>query len=220
MDKPIENYTARTMARFYCGEIPKTAKRIIFTDQPVPEGITMLDEDGIANADNTLVLWREDDTYYISTQRPGKKITPPHLLNFFFQGRSQLEYMDASMLDMSEVWSTEYMFAKCTSLREIKGMETWDTSSIENMTSMFDGCESLENIDGLSSWSVEGVNHMNYMFYHCNSLRDISPLLSWHLSARTSYTKMFAACPNLCNTESFRTFLNRVAYLKLAGIEV
>lgn len=55
------------------------------------------------------------------------------------------------------------MFNHCSSLIKIDGLETWDTSNIEDMSTMFNSCELLETLD-LSTWNTIKVTDMSYMF--------------------------------------------------------
>ena len=70
------------------------------------------------------------------------------------------------------------LFAACSSLKAIDGIENWDLSSAENMESMFESCMSLEDISFLSNWDMSNVENIFEMFRDCYSLRDAS-CLNW-----------------------------------------
>lgn len=81
-----------------------------------------------------------------------------------------------------------YMFANCSSLQKIQGMET---SNITTMSQMFYGCTSLVEVPTMNTSKVKS---MNFMFYNCKSLETI-PLLD--TSSVTNMNNMFNSCTNL-----------------------
>ena len=46
------------------------------------------------------------------------------------------------------------MFYRCSSLRDIKGLEKWNVSNGNNFSYMFYGCSSLLDIKGLEKWNI------------------------------------------------------------------
>ena len=65
--------------------------------------------------------------------------------------------------------SLAYLFAWHHGLKEIDGLDKFDTSNVTDMSYMFDGCESLTTID-VSNFDTLHVEYMGYMFDGCNSL--------------------------------------------------
>ena len=64
--------------------------------------------------------------------------------------------------------SFENMFSGCSNLNSLD-LSTFNTSNVTNMRCMFDGCKSLKNLD-LSTFSTNNVADMSEMFSECKSL--------------------------------------------------
>ena len=97
----------------------------------------------------------------------------------------------------NKIEDMESMFGSCTSLTELSGLETWDTSNISKMEYMFSNCASLTDLSGLENWDISKANKLWDMFYGCSSLEDISPLANWDTSQVTSMASMFNGCFSL-----------------------
>lgn len=79
--------------------------------------------------------------------------------------------------------SLECMFAGCTSLKEIVGIEDWDITGSTALGCMFAGCESLKKLD-LSKWSLSENTSINHMFYD-TGLEELS-IAGWDVSKLAS----------------------------------
>jgi len=66
-------------------------------------------------------------------------------MSAIFLSCQELEYLDLTNFDTSNVNDMSWMFTNCEKLKEIKGINNFNTSQVENMESMFLGCM-LENI--------------------------------------------------------------------------
>ena len=66
----------------------------------------------------------------------------------------------------------ESLFHGCSKLKEITGINKFNTSKVNNMGSMFYFCEGLEYLD-LSNFNTSQVNYMGYMFYGCKKLKEL-----------------------------------------------
>ena len=64
------------------------------------------------------------------------------------------------------------MFNECHKLKEIKGINNFRTSKVNNMIAMFQECNKLGYID-LSNFNTSNVTDMGWMFYKCQKLKDI-----------------------------------------------
>ena len=64
-----------------------------------------------------------------------------------FQSCSELQYLDLTNLDTSNVTNMEYIFDKCSKLKEIKGSNTFITSKVKTMEGMFRFCFELQYLD-------------------------------------------------------------------------
>lgn len=82
-----------------------------------------------------------------------------------FNGMEELLKIDISYWNVSNVKNMDSMFAGCTNLEKIVGIEDWDVSNVKNMESMFEGCESFNQ--DISNWNVHNVKEITAMFKDC-----------------------------------------------------
>ena len=59
-----------------------------------------------------------------------------------------------------------YMFNKCHELKEIKGINKYNTNKVTNMEGMFEESNELEYID-LSNFITNNVTNFGLMFSQC-----------------------------------------------------
>ena len=89
-----------------------------------------------------------------------------------FKGCSQLEEIDLSHFDTSNVEDMNNMFAECFFLKYLN-LSFVNTSKVRSFKTMFDTCESLTSLD-LSYFDTSKVENMDSMFSGCNSLNDLN----------------------------------------------
>ena len=70
----------------------------------------------------------------------------------------------------------EFMFDECYKLKEIKGINTFNTSKVQNMRAMFKECKEIEYLD-LSNFNTSNVSNMEYMFCYCDKLKTLTKKL-------------------------------------------
>ena len=92
-----------------------------------------------------------------------------------FQLCKELEYLDLSNFDTSNVNDMEGMFNKCNKLKEIKGINQFNTVKVKNMRVMFHNCYELKYLD-LSNFDTSKVTNMIGMFDSCNKLKYLNLL--------------------------------------------
>lgn len=80
-----------------------------------------------------------------------------------------LKKVDASNWDTSEVSFMTYIFGKCERLEEVKGIEHWDVSKVEQASSAFMDCVLLKA--DLSNWSMDSIRNKTKMFYHAKGIK-------------------------------------------------
>ena len=150
------------------------------------------------------------------------EVRPTSLYKWFY-GFSELEDLDFTNLDTSDVTTMGFMFDRCsiTSL-DLSGFDTsnvinmdgmfyycanlidlnvsgFDTSSAMSMDGMFQDCESLTSLD-LSGFDTTNVEDMSSMFYGCNSLTDLD-ISGFDTSKVTSMSYMFYYCTSLASLD-------------------
>ena len=101
----------------------------------------------------------------------GKIVCDDDILRFIVRQRysQNHEVIDVSDLDVSKCSNIVSLFLNMCDLKEIKGLNTWDTKNITDMSGMFMGCHSLISID-LSGLNLSNVKHVNSMCSGCYSL--------------------------------------------------
>ena len=61
------------------------------------------------------------------------------------------------------------MFMGCSNL-EFIDLSSFDTSNVNNMAAMFNNCNKLKEIKGINKFNTNKVTHMSAMFQECNVL--------------------------------------------------
>ena len=97
------------------------------------------------------------------------------------------------------------MFAGCTNLTTINGIEQWDTSNVTSMNYTFGGCEQLSGID-VSNFNTSNVIDMGAMFCMCSSLTSLN-VSNFDTSNVENMSGMFDSCSSLTelNVSNFNT---------------
>ena len=80
--------------------------------------------------------------------------------------------LDLSNFYTSNVFDMSYMFNKCYQLKEIKGINKFNTINVNNMKDIFVECKEIEYLD-LSNFNTSNVTNMNCMFNKCYKLKEI-----------------------------------------------
>ena len=88
------------------------------------------------------------------------------------------------------------MFGECQNLTEIKGIETFDTSSSGNFAAMFQSDRKIKEID-CSSFDTSNTSFLHYMFAGCDSLERIIGIENFNTSKNRTFRNMFASCRKL-----------------------
>ena len=120
---------------------------------------------------------------------------------FFDKGKN-----DVKIIIKNKLTNLEGMFANCTILRDIKGLEYLDTNEVNNFSNMFFGCSSLSNIKALENWNVSNGNNFSNMFFGCSSLSSIKALENWNVSNVNNFSYMFYGCLSLSDLKGLQNW--------------
>ena len=101
-----------------------------------------------------------------------------------------LEYIDVTNWNLSRAKKITGLFGSSYA-NEIKGLETWDTTNIEDMINMFYEAKNVKSLD-LSSFNTENVTDMWGMFYNCTSLKTILVSNKFKVEQVSSSNLMFS----------------------------
>ncbi len=102
----------------------------------------------------------------------GSKISPVNTSRWFFG--MHVSSIDVSLLDMSNVTSTEEMFGE-TTVEEIVGLENWDMSNVRDAHNMFGwlcmGATTPVELSGIENWKFPGGANLSGMFMSSGAVR-------------------------------------------------
>lgn len=93
-------------------------------------------------------------------------------MSYMFSNMSKLTSVDFTGIDIQGAQDFSYMFAGDTSLKNLQGISTLDTSDGIDFSHIFDGCQSLTSID-LSNWNLSKAKDMSAMFSNCRKLIEV-----------------------------------------------
>ena len=116
-------------------------------------------------------------------------------LSYIFYG-SNMEVVDISGWDTSNVTTMENMFCFCDKLKNIIGIENLDVSKLESANSMFYCCKNLVELD-LTNWNPISLENAYEMFSSCSNLKIIKNIENWQLPNIKSVRQMFYKCAKL-----------------------
>jgi surface protein len=117
-------------------------------------------------------------------------------MNSMFQLCTELEYLDLSNFDTSNVTDMSYMFNECYKLKEIKGINKFNTNNVTNMAVMFQSCKKLESLD-LSNFNTSNVTDMSNMFEKCSNLKQIKGIANFDTTKVNAMNNIFNGCKKL-----------------------
>ena len=96
----------------------------------------------------------------------------PYSISYWYSSATNLTTVKGlDKLGISELWNNQmvYVFGSCSSLVEVQGLSSWDTSKVKAMAGMFHKCSSLKSLD-ISGWKTSSVTTMQFMFDGCSNL--------------------------------------------------
>ena len=117
-------------------------------------------------------------------------------LTSIFYGLYEMEIVDISGWDTSNVTTMAYMFNQCSKLKKIIGIENLDVSKLENANNMFFCCKKLVELD-LTKWNPVSLQYTRQMFYKCSNLKIIKNIENWQLPNIKDVSYMFCDCAKL-----------------------
>lgn len=208
---PIENYvelgnsyTLRSTFSELIGDRVYNIKHIKYSTQPPAKNITTatIHNDDVSEA--PVLAWWDDSTKTIYYHSEASKIYLPERSMMLFDSYENMEDIDLSPIDTSNVTTFNQMFNGDRKLKKLD-FSHFNTSKVTNMSWMFTSCESLEELD-LSSFNTKNVISMNLMFAGAKSLKKLN-LTSFDTSNVTGMQSMFKEVRNIesLDLSSFNT---------------
>ena len=127
-------------------------------------------------------------------------------MNSMFQECKDLEEVDLSNFNTSNVVDISYMFNNCNKLNKIVGIYNFYTINVTKMQCLFQECHELEYLD-LSNFNTSNVIDMSFMFNQCYKLIEIKGIILFDTTKVTNFKAMFQQCNslNFLNLSNFKT---------------
>ena len=116
--------------------------------------------------------------------------------SYVFDRLNEVEVVDISGWDTSNVITMDCMFIQCKKLKNIIGIENLDVSKLESSNCMFSHCENLVELD-LTNWNPKLLQKTRYMFDDCSNLKIIKNIENWQLQNIKNVSYMFCDCTKL-----------------------
>ena len=117
-------------------------------------------------------------------------------LSSIFDELYEMEVVDISGWDTSNVIYMNDMFSECDNIKKIIGIENLDVSKLRCANSMFYGCKNLVELD-LTNWNPISLQNAWSMFDSCSNLKIIKNIENWQLPNIKSVRQMFYNCTKL-----------------------
>ncbi len=159
--------------------------------------------------DGSVMLWYTDkdnnSLYEVSIGSENGSLEANTNGSGMFSYLDNVDTLDLTGLDTSNMTSMSRMFYKSTSLKNID-VSGFDTSKVVNMILMFNNCSSLISLD-LSSFNTSNVTNMEAMFQNDVNLENITFGDNFNTSKVKDMIAMFASCKKLSyiNLSNFDT---------------
>ena len=166
--------------------------------------------------DGSVMLWYTDkdnnSLYEVSIGSENGSLEANTNGSGMFSYLDNVDTLDLTGLDTSNMTSMSRMFYKSTSLKNID-VSGFDTSKVVNMIFMFNNCSSLISLD-LSSFNTSNVTNMEAMFQNDVNLENITFGDNFNTSKVKDMIAMFASCKKLSyiNLSNFDT--SNVKYMQ------
>ena len=125
-------------------------------------------------------------------------------MSSMFEECYTLTSLNLSSFDTSNVTNMSYMLSECYALTSLN-LSNFDTSKVTDMSYMFNECYALTSLN-LSNFDTSKVTNMSYMLSDCNSLTSLN-LSNFDTSKVTDMSGMFSYCNSLTslNLSNFDT---------------
>ena len=119
-------------------------------------------------------------------------------MSFMFNQCSNLTSLDVSGFDTSKVVNMSYMFWGCSGVTSLD-VSGFDTSKVTKMGAIFHGCSGVTSLD-VSGFDTSKVTYMWEMFHGCSNLTSVD-VSGFDTSQVTDMRNMFIGCANLTSVD-------------------
>ncbi|MBR5137973.1 MAG: BspA family leucine-rich repeat surface protein [Alistipes sp.] len=112
-----------------------------------------------------------------------------------FDRMGNLQEIDFTNVDTSNVTTMSSMFYACYNLTSLTFGDNFDTSNVTDMSNMFSNCYALTSLD-LSGFNTAKVTNMSFMFFECEKLILLN-VSGFNTAKVTNMYNMFYRCEQL-----------------------
>ena len=127
-----------------------------------------------------------------------------------FINANNLESVNTSSWDISNVTNTNNMFFNCKALTSLD-VSKWNTSNVTEMANMFLNCSGLTSLD-VSKWNTGNVTNMSGIFNSCQKLQSLD-VSKWNTSKVINTANMFNTCSLLTSLDLSNWDTSNVKYM-------
>ena len=114
----------------------------------------------------------------------------------FFDECSHVISLDLTNFISTDITDISFMLSGCIKLKEIKGINKFNTTKVKDMRGMFQKCYELEYLD-LSNFDTSNVTNMECMFAGCHKLKEIKGINKFNTIRVKDMRAMFRNCYEL-----------------------
>lgn len=119
----------------------------------------------------------------------------PSQMFMFAYGASKLETFDATNIDTSQVTTMQDLFYECNKIQTLD-VSGWDVSKVsDNFIFAFGSMTSLKTLKGIESWDTQSATNMQAMFYRDRNL--LADLSGWNVSKIKEHGNFNAGANNV-----------------------
>ena len=170
-----------------------------------PNTITMTKEDTVSGTTTKRIVYIDNSIMpsQISFNSRNSLLTLDYLnmgtnitsMREMFYACTSVTMINCTGWNTSNVTDMYQLFNYCPKLKEIKSLETINTSKITNMSWFFRSCD-LVDLSGIANWDVSKVTTFNQMFENNSNLKTVD-VSGWTTTSCTTMNGMFQGCSSL-----------------------
>ena len=151
----------------------------------------------------------EKTVYLYCSDVESSEVKINNLVDNFYGIFGDTDHVSISVIacDTENVSNMAFMFSGCSSLKDLKFSESFNTTKVTGMKFMFSGCSSLTELD-LNNFDTTNVTDMSFMFLGCSELKKINFGQNFNTTNVTNMNNMFDWCSSF--PEDLRNKLDNV----------
>ncbi len=147
-----------------------------------------------------------DINYFLENKKKYKNVKElkvtgkaPKNMESAFERLDDCKIIDVSKLDVSDTQNMSHLFYKDRSLKEIKGINNWNTKNLKEAPYCFGYCSRLKKIN-INNWNTKSLKNIDNFFCGCYNLQSVD-LSDWNTKKLKSIEGLCASCRNLTTVD-------------------